>query len=61
VGEVNEHAGCVAAPVIDASGRCIAALSAAAPEQRLRGDNRLRLIEAVTAAARSLSRRLGAP
>jgi DNA-binding IclR family transcriptional regulator len=61
VGEVNEHAGCVAAPVIDASGRCIAALSAAAPEQRLRGDNCQRLIEAVTAAARSLSRRLGAP
>lgn len=61
LGEVNEHAGCVAAPVIDASGRCIAAISAAAPEQRLRGDNRQRLIDAVTTAARSLSKRLGAP
>ena len=61
LGEVNEHAGCVAAPVIDASGRCIAAISAAAPEQRLRGENRQRLIEAVTAAARALSKRLGAP
>ena len=61
LGEVNEHAGCVAAPVIDASGRCIAAISAAAPEQRLHGDNRQRLIEAVTAAARALSKRLGAP
>lgn len=61
LGEVNEHAGCVAAPVIDASGHCIAAISAVAPEQRLRGDNRQRLIDAVTTAARALSRRLGAP
>lgn len=61
LGEVNEHAGCVAAPVIDASGRCIATISAVAPEQRLRDENRLRLIEAVTTAARALSRRLGAP
>jgi IclR family transcriptional regulator, KDG regulon repressor len=61
LGEVNEHAGCVAAPIIDASGRCIAAISAAAPEQRLHGENRQRLIEAVTAAARALSKRLGAP
>lgn len=61
LGEVNEHAGCVAAPVIDVSGRCIAAISAVAPEQRLRGDNQQRLIQAVTTAARALSRRLGAP
>lgn len=60
LGEVNEHAGCVAAPVVDTSGRCIAAISVVAPEQRLRGDNRQRLIDAVTAAARALSRRLGA-
>ena len=33
--ETNEHAGCVAAPVIDGSGRCVAAISVVAPEQRL--------------------------
>ncbi|WP_119387746.1 IclR family transcriptional regulator [Taklimakanibacter lacteus] len=57
--ETNEHAGCVAAPVIDARGRCIAALSIVAPEQRLARPNRDRLIEAVMAAAEKLSRRLG--
>jgi IclR family transcriptional regulator, KDG regulon repressor len=58
--ETNEHAGCVAAPVIDASGRCIAAMSIAAPEQRLKAPNRARLIEAVCESARRLSHRLGA-
>lgn len=57
--ETNEHAGCVAAPVIDGSGRCIAALSIAAPEQRLAKPNRDKLIAAVIAAAQRLSRRLG--
>ena len=57
--ETNEHAGCVAAPVIDAAGRCIAALSIAAPEQRLVKPNRDQLIAAVIAAAQKLSRRLG--
>jgi DNA-binding IclR family transcriptional regulator len=60
IGETNEHAGCVAAPVIDASGRCIAAISIAAPEQRLKQKNRARLIAAVREAARQLSQRLGA-
>ena len=58
--ETNEHAGCVAAPVIDASGRCIAAISIAAPEQRLKVPNRTRLIVAVCESARQLSHRLGA-
>ena len=57
--EANEHAGCVAAPVIDASGRCIAALSVVAPEQRLARPNRDYLIVSVTNAAKKLSRRLG--
>lgn len=57
--EANEHAGCVAAPVIDESGRCIAAVSIVAPEQRLAKDNRERLIAAVRDAASRLSRRLG--
>ena len=60
IGETNEHAGCVAAPVRDASARCIAALSIAAPEQRLRPANRKRLISAVCAAAGRMSLRLGA-
>ena len=57
--ETNEHAGCVAAPVIDASGRCMAALSIVAPEQRLMKPNRDYLIASVIAAAKKLSRRLG--
>lgn len=57
--ETNEHAGCVAAPVIDASGRCVAALSVVAPEQRLAKANRDTLIVSVTRAAEKLSKRLG--
>lgn len=59
--ETNEHAGCIAAPVIDASGRCVAAISVVAPEQRLGKPNRDKLIAAVQAAAAQLSSRLGAP
>jgi DNA-binding IclR family transcriptional regulator len=57
--EVNEHAGCVAAPVVDGSGRCVAAVSIVAPEQRLGPENQQRLIEAARQAARRLSSRLG--
>jgi IclR family transcriptional regulator, KDG regulon repressor len=59
INEANEHAGCIAAPVLDASGRCVAAISAVAPEQRLARPNRDRLIAAVCDAARRLSQRLG--
>lgn len=59
IGETNEHAGCIAAPVLDSAGRCIAALSIAVPEQRLKSPNRKRLIEAVQSAARLLSERIG--
>jgi IclR family KDG regulon transcriptional repressor len=58
--ETNEHAGCVAAPVIDGSGRCIAAISIVAPEHRLGKSNREELIRNVRAAAAKLSSRLGA-
>lgn len=61
LGEANAHAGCVAAPVIDGSGRCVAAISVVAPEQRLQAEDRSFLIEATTEAAGRLSRRLGAP
>jgi len=61
INEANHHAGCVAAPIIDASGRCVAAISVVAPEQRLRRGDRKRLIAAVGEAADRLSRRLGRP
>jgi DNA-binding IclR family transcriptional regulator len=59
VNETNAHAGCVAAPVVDPSGRCVAALSVVAPEQRLGEANLGPLIEAVCGAARKLSERIG--
>jgi IclR family transcriptional regulator, KDG regulon repressor len=59
INEANGHAGCVAAPVIDLSGRCVAAISVVVPEQRLGRDNRKRLIASVRDAASRLSRRLG--
>lgn len=59
--ETNEHAGCVAAPVIDGSGgRCVAAISIVAPEHRLGKQNREDLIKKVREAAAKLSGRLGA-
>ena len=58
--EANEHAGCVAAPVIDVSGKCVAAISIVAPEQRLQRRHRETLVTAVRQAAGRLSRRLGA-
>ncbi len=59
INEANEHAGCIAAPVLGAAGRCVAAISVVAPEQRLARPNRERLIAAVSDAARRLSQRLG--
>ncbi|HXV25540.1 MAG TPA: IclR family transcriptional regulator [Alphaproteobacteria bacterium] len=58
--EANEHAGCVAAPVTDVSGKCVAAISIVAPEQRLQRRHRELLIASVRRAAEKLSRRLGA-
>jgi DNA-binding IclR family transcriptional regulator len=60
VNEVNDHAGCVAAPVLDAGGRCVAAISVVAPEHRLAGADLDQIVAAVTAAAARLSARLGA-
>jgi DNA-binding IclR family transcriptional regulator len=61
LGESNEHAGCVAAPVIDASGKCVAAISIVVPEQRLQKKQRETLIAAARNAAARLSSRLGGP
>ena len=60
INEVNEHAGCVAAPVVDGSAKCVAALSVVAPEQRLGPHDQPQLIAAVRDAAQRLSSRLGA-
>lgn len=60
VNETNEHAGCVAAPVFDKSGRCVAAISIVAPAAKLTARNRAGLVAAVTDAAKALSHRLGA-
>ncbi len=60
IGESNAHAGCVAAPVLDADGRCIAALSVAAPEVRLGPAERPAIVAAVCRAAAALSARFGA-
>lgn len=57
--EVNQHAGCVAAPVIDGAGKCVAAISIVAPEQRLGPEKLPALIEAARGAARKLSGRVG--
>jgi DNA-binding IclR family transcriptional regulator len=54
IGETNEHAGCVAAPVLDAEGQVIAAISLAAPEQRLLSPDREALVAAVVRAAAEL-------
>jgi IclR family transcriptional regulator, KDG regulon repressor len=59
--EANEHAGCVAAPVMDGLGRCVASLSVVAPEHRLQKGKRDALVKAVVEAAGDLSRRIGAP
>lgn len=54
IGETNEHAGCLAAPVLDAEGHVLAAISLAAPEQRLNSPDRAMLVAAVTRAAADL-------
>jgi DNA-binding IclR family transcriptional regulator len=56
--ETNEHAGCVAAPVIDGTGKCVASISIVVPEHRLK-QNRDTLTEQARAAAANLSKRLG--
>jgi IclR family transcriptional regulator, KDG regulon repressor len=55
IGETNEHAGCVAAPVLDGANQVIASLSLAAPEQRLNSPDRGILVAAVRSAAMDLS------
>lgn len=58
IGETNEHAGCIAAPVLDHDGQVMAALSLAAPEQRLVSTDREGLVAAVVRAADLLGKAL---
>jgi DNA-binding IclR family transcriptional regulator len=58
--QTNEHAGCIAAPVLDLQGHCIATLSVVVPEHRLQKDQLQPLVNAVRDAARQLSSKLGA-
>jgi DNA-binding IclR family transcriptional regulator len=60
IGETNEHAGCVAAPVLDGDGKVIAALSLAAPEQRLNSPDRMILVAAARRGAAGLAASLSA-
>lgn len=53
--QANEHAGCIAAPVLDDRRRCVAAISLAAPDSRLKSDEFEALKTAVLAAAEQLS------
>lgn len=59
INETSQHAGCVAAPVLDETGRCIAAISVVAPEPRLTPERLPELVAAVGQAAGRLSERLG--
>lgn len=60
IGETNEHAGCVAAPVLDGDGKVIAALSLVAPEHRLNSPDRMILVAAARRAAADLGALLSA-
>jgi len=59
IDETDGHAGCVAAPVLDVAGHCIAALGIVVPKPRLTDDRMPTLVGAVRQAAARLSRRLG--
>jgi DNA-binding IclR family transcriptional regulator len=58
--QTNEHAGCIAAPVLDLQGHCIATLSVVVPEHRLLKVHLQPLVNAVREAASQLSSKLGA-
>lgn len=58
-GEANPGAGCVAAPIRNSTGKCVAAISIAAPLSRLNRKRETDLAELVTAGAMELSQRLG--
>ncbi len=58
-GETLEEVRCVGAPIHDASGRVVAAMSISVPSSRFDGQREQELIEAIRAAAATLSAHLG--
>ncbi len=60
MGESDYAVACVASPIIDASGGCIATISIVLPEHKITSD-RHRYAEAVKAAARRIETLLGTP
>lgn len=59
--ESNDHVRCVAAPVFDRLGTCVAAMSISIPVLRWDEAVRSRYVELVRAGAAEMSRRLGGP
>jgi DNA-binding IclR family transcriptional regulator len=57
-GEVDPHATSVGVPLFEGPGRCVAAMSVAAPSERVDDDILAQLVRAATAAAASVSERL---
>ncbi|MHB8687243.1 MAG: IclR family transcriptional regulator [Candidatus Dormibacteraceae bacterium] len=58
-GESNPDAGCVAAPIRNSAGTCVAAMSIAAPLSRLNRKREMDLVALVVTGAEELSQRLG--
>ncbi|MEU6662018.1 IclR family transcriptional regulator [Streptomyces sp. NPDC046821] len=59
--ESNEHVACVAAPVYDRLGVCVAAMSISVPILRWNDEQKERCVELVLCGAREMSQLLGAP
>ncbi|RKT89005.1 DNA-binding transcriptional regulator, IclR family [Saccharopolyspora antimicrobica] len=58
--ESNDHAACVAAPVYDRLGACVAAMSISVPVVRWSDSEKQRHVELVLTGAKEMSKRLGA-
>ncbi len=58
--ESNPDVACVAAPIFDATGQCLAAMSISVPVLRWSEEREAELLELVSAGAREVSTRLGA-
>lgn len=59
--ESNDHVACVAAPVHDRLGECVAAMSISVPILRWNDDQKARCVDLVREGAREMSQLLGAP
>ncbi|WP_344049444.1 IclR family transcriptional regulator [Streptomyces thermoalcalitolerans] len=59
--ESNDHVACVAAPVYDRLGKCVAAMSISVPVLRWDDAQKQRCVELILGGARKMSQLLGAP